>query len=47
MTLVSNLPMVFRRLIGRKAFGTLYLGLLGLGMMTQVDCLNHEVLKHD
>ena len=39
--LVRSLPMVLRRLMGRNAFGTLYHGLLGLGMMTHVDCLNH------
>ena len=39
---VRSLPIVLSRLMGLNAFGTLYLGLFGLGMMMQVDCLNHE-----
>ena len=39
---VRSLLMVLSRLMGRNALGMLYLGLFGLGMMMQVDCLNYE-----
>jgi len=41
ITFLTSLPRVFRRTIGRNAFGLLYDVLFGLGMTTVVEILKY------